>query len=50
MMVRVLPTLKRLIEGKTGDAANASGSARTHLRAKDFMYQDLTGSARRYTY
>jgi hypothetical protein len=49
-MVRVLPTLKRLVEGKTGGAANASGSGRTLQRAKDFMYQDLTGSARRYTY
>ncbi|MBN2205121.1 MAG: hypothetical protein JW767_08885 [Thermoleophilia bacterium] len=49
MTVRVLPTLKRLVEGKTGAAVNASGSARTRLRAKDFMHEDLTGSARRYT-
>lgn len=49
MTVRVLPTLKRLIEGKSEALVNASGSARTRLRAKDFMYQDLTGSARRFT-
>ncbi len=49
MTVRVLPTLKRFIEGKADALVNASGSARTRLRAKDFMYQDLTGSARRFT-
>lgn len=48
MTVRVLPSLKRLLEGKTRAAANASGSMRTGSRGKDFMYQDLTGSARRY--
>ncbi len=49
MMVRVLPSLKRLIEGKADAVVSASASARTRLRAKDFMYQDLTGSARRFT-
>lgn len=49
MTVRVLPALMRLIESKTDAVVSASGSARTRLRAKDFMYQDLTGSARRYT-
>jgi hypothetical protein len=50
MTVRVLPTLKRLIEGTTDAVVSASGSTRTRLRAKDFMYEDLTGSARRYTH
>jgi len=48
MTVRVLPTIKRFVEG-TGNLIFApSGSARDHQRAKDFMNQDLTGSARFY--
>ena len=48
MKVRVLPALKRFIEGTTGAATYASGSTRSRRRAKDFMFEDLTGSARRY--
>jgi len=48
MTVRVLPSIKRLLEGTTGAVFAPSGSAREHRRAKDFMTQDLTGSARFY--
>jgi hypothetical protein len=48
MTVRVLPSLKRFIEG-TFAVRGASASAHGQRRAKDFMSQDLTGSARRYT-
>lgn len=40
--------VKRFFEGATSVVATASGDARGHLRGKDFMLIDLTGSARRY--
>jgi hypothetical protein len=49
MTVRVLPTIKRLFESTAGAVLAPSGPARGHLRAKDFMTQDLTGSARFYS-
>jgi hypothetical protein len=48
MKVPVIPTLKRFIESTAGAAEGQSGSERTRRRGKDFMTQDLTGSARRY--
>ena len=48
MTVRVLPTIKRFFEGTSNVIFAPSGSTRDHLRAKDFMNQDLTGSARFY--
>ena len=45
MTVRVLPTIKRFFEGTTNVIFAPSGGARGHLRVKDFMSQDLTGSA-----
>ena len=48
MKVQVIPTLKRFIETSTGGTAGRSGAERTRRRGKDFMTQDLTGSARRY--
>ena len=46
MTVRVLPTIKRFFEGTANVVFAASGDSREDRRAKDFMNQDLTGSAR----
>lgn len=48
MTVRVLPTIKRFLEGTANVVFAPSGDARGHRRAKDFMNQDLTGGARFY--
>jgi hypothetical protein len=47
MTVQVLPTLKRFIEG-TANMVFAPATDSRGRRAKDFMNQDLTGSARFY--
>jgi len=48
MTVRVLPTIKRFFEGTANVVFAPSGDAREHRYSKDFMTQDLTGSARFY--
>ena len=48
MTVRVLPTIKRFLEGTANVVFAPSGSTREHRRGKDFMNEDLTGSARFY--
>ena len=48
MTVRVLPTIKRFFEGTANVVFAPSGASRDHRRTKDFMNQDLTGSARFY--
>jgi hypothetical protein len=48
MSVRVLPTIKRFIEGTANVVFAPSGASHDQQRAKDFMNQDLTGSARFY--
>jgi hypothetical protein len=48
MSVRVLPTIKRFFEGTASVVFSPSGAAREERRTKDFMNQDLTGSARFY--
>jgi hypothetical protein len=48
MSVRVLPTIKRFIEGTANVVFAPSDASRDQRRAKDFMNQDLTGSARFY--
>jgi hypothetical protein len=48
MTVRVLPTIKRFIEGTANVVFAPSCDARAHRRGADFMHQDLTGSARFY--
>ncbi len=40
--------LKRFFEGTASVVASPMGDARSHLRGKDFMRIDLTGSARSY--
>jgi hypothetical protein len=47
MTVRVLPTIKRFFEGTANVVFAPSGSERER-RTKDFMNEDLTGSARFY--
>jgi hypothetical protein len=44
MTVRVFPMIKRFFEGTAGVVATPSGDARGHLRRKDFMIHDLTGT------
>jgi len=48
MTVRVLPTIKRFLEGTASVVFAPSGATREHRLPKDFMNQDLTGSARFY--
>ena len=48
MTVRVLPTIKRFFEGTANVVFAPSGSAREHRHTRDFMSEDLTGSARFY--
>ena len=48
MTVRVLPTIKRFLEGTADMVFAPSGDAHGDRRARDFMNQDLTGSARFY--
>jgi hypothetical protein len=48
MSVRVLPTIKRFFEGTASVVFAPSGAPREQRRTKDFMNQDLTGSARFY--
>ena len=48
MTVRVLPTIKRFFEGTANVVFAPSGEARGQRQFKDFMTQDLTGSARFY--
>ncbi len=48
MTVRVLPTIKRFFEGTANVVFAPSGYSRDPQGAKDFMNQDLTGSARFY--
>jgi len=48
MKVKVIPTLKRVAEGTADGAASRTRSENPRRRGKDFMTQDLTGSARRY--
>lgn len=40
--------IKRFFEGTASIVATPSGDARGHVRVKDFMTSDLTGSARFY--
>jgi hypothetical protein len=47
-MGRVLPRIKRFLEGKTGVLASTHGDARGRLNRSDFMMSDLTGTARFY--
>ena len=48
MPVQVLPKLMRFFEGAASVVATPSGDARGHVRGHDFMFYDLTGSARHY--
>ena len=48
MTVRVLPTIKRFFEGTANVVFSPESEASGERRAKDFMNQDLTGSARFY--
>jgi len=48
MSVRVLPTIKRFFEGTANVVFSPSGAERDQRGPKDFMSQDLTGSARFY--
>ena len=48
MSFRVLPTIKRFFEGTASVVFPPSGDSRERRRTKDFMNQDLTGSARFY--
>lgn len=48
MTVRLLPTIKRFLEGTANAVFSPSGDTREQRRAKDFMNEDLTGSARFY--
>ena len=48
MAVRVLPKLMCFFEGAASVVAAPSGGARGHVRGRDFMPYDLTGSARHY--
>ena len=48
MAVPVLPKLMRFFEGAASVVATPSGDARGHVRGRDFMLHDLTGSARHY--
>ena len=48
MTVRVLPTIKRFFEGTANVVFAPSGGSHDHRSPKDFMNQDLTGSARFY--
>ncbi len=47
MSVPVLPTIKRFFEGTANAVFSPSGSNRER-RTRDFMNEDLTGSARFY--
>lgn len=46
MTVQVLPTIKRFFEGTASVVFSPETDQRTQRRGKDFMTQDLTGSAR----
>ena len=48
MTVRVLPTIKRFFEGTANMVFSPAADSRSQRHAKDFMNQDLTGSARFY--
>ena len=48
MTVRVLPTIKRFFEGSANVVFAPASDPSARRRAKDFMIQDLTGSARFY--
>ena len=48
MTVRVLPTIKRFFEGTANVVFSPDAGSHSQRRAKDFMNQDLTGSARFY--
>jgi hypothetical protein len=48
MSVRVLPTIKRFFEGTASVMSPPSGDSHRRRTTKDFMNQDLTGSARFY--
>ncbi|HZL63747.1 MAG TPA: hypothetical protein VFD50_02205 [Thermoleophilia bacterium] len=47
-MVRVLPTIKRFFEGAASVVASPLGDALDRQNRKDFMANDLTGTARFY--
>ena len=47
MTVPVLPTIKRFFEG-TANVVFAPSGAERERRSRDFMNEDLTGSARFY--
>ena len=47
-MVRVLPTIKRFVEGTASAVASPLGDAFGRQNRKDFMANDLTGTARFY--
>lgn len=44
----VFPSIKRFFEGTGSIVATPSGDARGHVRTKDFMRCDLTGSRLHY--
>jgi hypothetical protein len=48
MTVRLLPTIKRFFEGTANAVFAPSGESRERRQARDFMNEDLTGSARFY--
>ena len=47
-MVRVLPTIKRFFEGTASVVTIPLGEALSRQSRKDFMANDLTGTARYY--
>jgi hypothetical protein len=47
-MVRVLPTIKRFFEGTASAVTTPFGDAFDRQTRKDFMANDLTGTARFY--
>ena len=47
-MVRVLPTIKRFFEGTASVVTSPLGDGFGHQNRKDFMANDLTGTARFY--
>ena len=48
MTVRVLPAIKRFIEGAANVVFAPDVDPQVHRRTSDFMTNDLTGSARFY--
>jgi hypothetical protein len=47
-MVRVIPTIKRFFEGTASVVTSPLGDALGRQSRKDFMANDLTGTARYY--